>query len=734
MVDIKSEDIFEKLRVIANLLNDENASNARDNILQIMPHFDKNDGAYDELINHLLRQCELLAYIRPERANFEDAFVKEIFKVDVGGERLTLHRPQSKILKKLLNGESLVLSAPTSFGKSFIIDAFIAIKNPKNVVIIVPTIALMDETRRRIQKKFGGKYNVITSANETIFDDNIFIFPQERAISYLGIMKKIDLLVVDEFYKIQATKTDKRTETLLRAIIKFASISNQRYYLAPNIKHINDNPITKGMEFIETLDFKTVFLSNHEIYKKWDKLKPTSLKEDKKVEALKELLKENIGKSIVYCGNYSQIEKVSKIIKSEDGLPNTKNKLALQFSKWLHKNYIDNWKLPDLVLKGVGIHNGRMHRALAQIQVKLFEEMEDGIDNLVVTSSIIEGVNTAAKNIILWKNLNGGRKLDSFTYKNIIGRAGRSFKYFIGDIYILEKPPETKDTNLAIEVNQEVFPFIDSDTAERTFSSYEVAEIIKKKNDLQKTIGDECYEKFVELNGLNLAKASTIARLVNSVKNDEKFWSKLNVLNSENSNDWSKVIENIFWKTKDYVDHIEDLRDYDFKTVAEFIKIISENWNESTKVLIGNMNILKTRDGSPLDIERYFQLERYLSNSLSNLLSDINKICSTIHRERIDFSKFCTKLSNAFLPQNVYKLEELGLPRCISRKIQNSNLIDLEIERPLKEVIDNFLELGIDKINNLDSLDEFDKYIINYFFDGITPSPLTHSRIQHPLQ
>ena len=44
---------------------------------------------------------------------------------------------------------NIAVSAPTSFGKSFVIDAFIKIRKPKNVIIIVPTIALTDETRRR---------------------------------------------------------------------------------------------------------------------------------------------------------------------------------------------------------------------------------------------------------------------------------------------------------------------------------------------------------------------------------------------------------------------------------------------------------------------------------------------------------------------------------------------------------------------------------------------------------
>ncbi|WP_341466368.1 DEAD/DEAH box helicase, partial [Pseudomonas viridiflava] len=75
----------------------------------------------------------------------------ESFKVDTGApELVTLHREQSLLLSKLLSGKSVAVSAPTSFGKSFLIDSFISIKKPKKIAIIVPTIALTDETRRRL--------------------------------------------------------------------------------------------------------------------------------------------------------------------------------------------------------------------------------------------------------------------------------------------------------------------------------------------------------------------------------------------------------------------------------------------------------------------------------------------------------------------------------------------------------------------------------------------------------
>ena len=56
----------------------------------------------------------------------------------------------------------------------------------------------------------------------------------------------------------------------------------------------------------------------------------------------------------------------------------------------------------------------------------------------------------------------------------------------------------------------------------------------------------------------------------------------------------------------------------------------------------------------------------------------------------------------------------------ISKKINNAKLIDLENnEQEINDVIQSFLNIGIEKIKSIPSFDEFDKYILQYFYDGI---------------
>ena len=210
--------VFSACQKINDFISAGKEGEARDATIQLLSELKGQNMAADPLVNHLVRKLGLYPYIQMESADLQDQIVHEMFRANVGQKNdITLHREQSMLLKKLLGGTNLAVSAPTSFGKSFIIDAFIAIKHPKNVVIIVPTIALTDETRRRLCGKFSKEYNIITTPDVELGERNIFIFPQERVFGYLDKIEEIDILIIDEFYKAEAS-SDGRSSILLKAI------------------------------------------------------------------------------------------------------------------------------------------------------------------------------------------------------------------------------------------------------------------------------------------------------------------------------------------------------------------------------------------------------------------------------------------------------------------------------------------------------------------------------------
>ena len=702
--------IFETYHLVNDLLIESKDSDARKELIKLLSTMQKENKEYSELTNSLIRQCGLLPYMKLESCSSIDHIVYEAFKTDVGlNQELALHREQSSLLKQLLKGKSIAISAPTSFGKSFVIDAFISIAKPKNILIIVPTISLTDETRRRIYRKFADDYKVITTTDCELGEKNIFIFPQERANSYLGAIKEIDILIIDEFYKASVKYDKDRAPSLLKSILKYSKIAKQKYFLAPNIKYFSSTILSDDIEFIEKLDFSTVFLDIKNLY---DEIGNDL---EKKTQMLISILQENLNKTLIYVASYSQIDNVSTIVLGH--FERLEYKLLDQFANWLEKNYSPLWSLPKLVRRGFGIHNGQLHRSLSQIQVKIFEE-ENGLRGLISTSSLIEGVNTSAENIILWKNRKGGPGnpyLDSFMYKNIIGRGGRMFKHFVGNIYLLEPPPDEENPQLEIEYPDEIISAIDEKEHSETLSDEQIKKINEYKKEIDGYLGHPGdYDSIVKEGGFANSRSELVKRIAIEIAYYSEKWNGLGYLNSDDPAQWERLIRQATyldpgkWGSGPHGPQHEKF--------VKFVMIMAKNWTTPVKDLIQELDDI---DVSP---NEFFSLERKIAFNLASLFSDINTIQKKILKKGYDVGSFVNKLSSAFLPQLVYDLEEYGLPRMISRKIQDAGIIIFEDgELSLHKTIEIFQAIGYENLSSIKTFDSMDLYILKYFYEGITP-------------
>ena len=74
-------------------------------------------------------------------------------------ENISMHPEQLQIVSKINENAATIISAPTSFGKTFCIFEYIVKYKPKNVVLIVPTLALVDEYFKKIIKSI--KINLV---------------------------------------------------------------------------------------------------------------------------------------------------------------------------------------------------------------------------------------------------------------------------------------------------------------------------------------------------------------------------------------------------------------------------------------------------------------------------------------------------------------------------------------------------------------------------------------------
>lgn len=688
--------MFEELQKIYNLI-EVNECEWRDELIKFLwSHNDEEKAVYSELINHLLRIVWLYPYINEENPIcWDDEIIKKFFSVEW---EWTLHREQSDVLNKLLNWENILLNAPTSFWKTFVINSFLAIKKPNIIVIIVPTIALMDELRRKISNKFKNEYKIITTVWEKVEDKSILIFPQERAFSYIEQLESIDFLVVDEFYKISKDHDRERFEKLQNIVLKLSKISKQKYFLAPNITtdKLNDNEILKDVNIIDKMDFHTVFIETKDF--SW-------LKWNEKNNKLIEIMNTEKWQTILYAGTFSWVEELKNIIINNN-LTNTEVNNS-EFIKWLKENYYENRSLIDLINHGVWLHTWKIPRSIAQIQINLFEEWK--INDIICTSSIIEWVNTSAENVIIWKSKNWQSNIKEFTYKNIKWRWWRMFKHFVGKVFLLDKKaPEDNSSDLNIEFWDSIL--LENYLGWNNVPNSKEQEIKRQWDHLNSLLWEwKSYKYFIDNNDISYCLPNTIKKVLENMNQESTTWNWRWYLNSQNSDDRYRLLNKIYFlipwfysnkikpeEINTYIKYAQNIRNIPFN---QTLKLLSKEW---------------------VTIDTVFKIENFISNNLASFLFDVWKLYNYYFDKNISIDLLVNKLSKIFLPANVYNLEEYWLPRVISRKIQNSWLINLEDDSiPTSEIISQFIKLWKDKLLKYHEFDDFDKYIIEYFFNWI---------------
>jgi replicative superfamily II helicase len=108
-----------------------------------------------------------------------------------------------------------------------------------------------------------------------------------------------------------------------------------------------------------------------------------------------------------------------------------------------------------VVSAGIGVHHGRIPRAVASQFIRSFNSGDLPI--LLCTSTLIEGGNTAAKSVFIYDKAINRDDYDFFTFSNVRGRAGRLGQHFVGSVYLFHTPPEHEN----IEVTPPLFGDLD---------------------------------------------------------------------------------------------------------------------------------------------------------------------------------------------------------------------------------------------------------------------------------
>ncbi|TPM10493.1 MULTISPECIES: DEAD/DEAH box helicase [unclassified Mesorhizobium] len=396
--------------------------------------------SYREIFSTLARSVGLWNYIDTEAADTRDEIIAESVTVpELGG--ITLHREQVAALNTLLSGKNLILSAPTSFGKSLLIDALIASGRYQRLAIVLPTIALLDEFRRRLISRFSEQYSIVMYHSEVAPAGNvIFLGTQERLINRKDL-GRLDIAIVDEFYKLDPNRQDDRSMTLNAAVYQLLRRSNQFFFLGPNIEGVRFSTDSRWrFEFLKTR-FSTVAVDTFDL-----------ADVDNKEERLtQEAFEERNWPVLVFVSSPDRANSLAdQLSEHEEAIGE-----GGEISTWFDKNFGMGWALSRSLATGIGVHHGRIPRALASQFVRMFNN--GGLPILICTSTLIEGVNTAAKSVLIYDKTINKQDYDFFTFSNIRGRAGRLGQHFVGSVFLFNSPPPRLD----VEVEPPLFGDLD---------------------------------------------------------------------------------------------------------------------------------------------------------------------------------------------------------------------------------------------------------------------------------
>ena len=589
-----------------------------------------------------------------------------------------MHREQKELSDMIFSDQNIIVSAPTSFGKSLLIEEVVASNKFKNIVIIQPTLALLDETRRKLQK-YSELYKIIvrTTQEPSETKSNIFLFTAERVCEYMHF-ESIDFLVIDEFYKLSGNRDDERSSALNNAFYKLLKLYNPQFYLlGPNIDNISEGFAEKYNAVFYKSKYSLVDSNVVDLYNSTTK---ESVK-DREIRLFELLVSLSQEQTIIYCSSPDRVRSLSKRFCSY--LLETTEQMAisdLPIIEWISNNISARWSINNILKYGIGIHDAALPKHITTTIIDYFND--NRLKYLFCTSTIIEGVNTSAKNIIYYDAKKGKDiPIDYFDYSNIKGRAGRMMEHYIGRIFNFNLPPEREEINVDIPffqqtpVKDEVLIQLDElDVNDRHAQQY---------IDLQ-NIPDNVKD-IIKKNGLSVkGQLRILEQLRADIEDNQQYicWDgtkpKKIQLDYVLRLAWDNLLSesesrSISFKQLSYLTHSYGAWEKPAKTLIDehTAYLIGEYHNTHPGVDVPENLLVQFEDTS---IKLILQVVRHwFEYKVPKFLTTINSlqelVCSEMGITPGDYTQFASIIENDFIPNHLTILAEYGIPHTAIKKI-----------------------------------------------------------------
>lgn len=410
-------------------------------------------------------------------------------EIVISDKRYLLTDFQKQIWNSMDENKILGISAPTSAGKSFVILLKLVnrlVKENIDIVYIVPTLSLLNQVTEdfnRELKNVGVTDYWITNSfdeNQVMDKKNIYIMTQEKAISAFSdsdkAFSKELILVADEIQNIERIKEDKdqRSKILFDTLVEFRYKENVKQIIisGPRIEEIDK--VGKSIFGIETMDHTTnispvlnLTYSIKKIDRKYYLKQYCALTDKPLVHEVenRDLIKGYGEKQ--YSDKY--LEYLSSIVNGVGGnsqniifapTSNTARKIALaldvkndevnnELVKYYKSTIRENYSLCQTLKKGVAYHHGKLPAHVRRTLERAISDKK--INNVVCTTTLLQGVNLPAQNVFIRnphlyiRKLSDSAELTNYEMANLRGRAGRLLKDYVGRTFVMDED-EFSDT------------------------------------------------------------------------------------------------------------------------------------------------------------------------------------------------------------------------------------------------------------------------------------------------
>ncbi|WP_342754056.1 DEAD/DEAH box helicase [Pantoea sp. MBD-2R] len=393
-----------------------------------------------------------------------------------GEETVYFTHFQKDLWHRLVDGDNVAVSAPTSAGKSFVIKKYIFEKITKNkdgvYVYIVPSKALINQVSNELSRELKKTASVLTTYRENTEGQGkiVFVLTPERCLRLLNESSNKSPVIVF-FDEIQNLEDGSRGSVFENIIYRMTSLWKETQFImaGPYISdlHLSLNKVvdiklvehkTLATPVLQLKVILSVLKRSHDVnYKLFGPVGGPisgsinigkslySKLSSSKGDALKYLtsLFDDSEQNIIYAPKKNIAQGWALKISGADDEGNAANLLddfenekISSLCSFLESEIHPLYSLVRSLKKGVAFHHGGL-LDVARLEVEdLFSE--GVIKNLVCTSTLLQGVNLPADRIIILSPKIGDYELSHFDFLNLIGRAGRISNSLYGEIFCVE--------------------------------------------------------------------------------------------------------------------------------------------------------------------------------------------------------------------------------------------------------------------------------------------------------